>query len=142
MSQTQSPELELVALVKQRDAITSQINSLLQRIVGGTFETAATPAARPGRPAGKKKPGRRGRPAGSKNVVNATSAAPKKRGRPVGWRKNPAAATSSTSANPAAPKKRGRPVGWRKNPAAATTNASVAGPAKKKAGHPAKSAKK
>ena len=41
---------------------------------------------------------------------------PKKRGRPVGWRKNPNPIdTVKPEASQSVPKKRGRPVGWRKN---------------------------
>ncbi len=170
MANVTNPELELLSLVKQRDAITAQINGLLQRIVGGA-ESSPAPTVKRGRPA-KSGAKRRGRPVGwrkasaapaASSATPAVAAAPKKRGRPVGWRKASAApAAASTPA--AAPKKRGRPVGWRKATAApaagaapkkrgrpvgwrkataSTSNAAKSGPAvKRKAGRPKGSSKK
>ncbi|MFM7774666.1 MAG: hypothetical protein ACKO9V_07475 [Candidatus Kapaibacterium sp.] len=115
----------LVQLVQQRDELTARINSLLQAIVGAS--SSGVPTAAPVKTS-----------VAAKAKRASSGAAPKKRGRPVGWRKaaggvvpelakaagsTPAKApasvskTSTKSAVPAAgaaPKKRGRPVGWRK----------------------------
>ena len=132
MSQHSQPELQLLQLVQQRDNITAQINTLLQAIVGGST-TANQAVVLPVKSAAPAKASSSKKPATPKSAV--PGAAPRKRGRPVGWRKaaggvvpelakaaaakSPAApkapdAAKAAPAPGAAPRKRGRPVGWRK----------------------------
>lgn len=119
-------------LVQQRDDLTAQINTLLQAIVGGST-TAAQAVVLPVKSAAPVKTSVSEKPAAPKSAV--PGAAPRKRGRPVGWRKaaggvvpelakaavakptvttKAPAAAKAAPAPGAAPRKRGRPVGWRK----------------------------